>query len=713
MEALIKPLTDKLPEKEESNSNGTGGGSKKVRIGGPPTAGISAGGISASQSASVPHEFSATAFHQQLRSGQYQQQSHPMNISVTTSSNQSQMTTTPFMTGFSYGSDPDVMPAMPVTSTAFSPTLSMKNSSTSSPRASEDEDIWNIIDRDFDELMGGGSFPADSILAGDDHTGNHQPQQSSFSALWGSAAAATAAANDARIRPKSIPRQLQGPFGQVPYSSSMHGQQRKGWPEDDIATKLPDDAVEELLDLFFIYMNPILGFMVHEKEFRRTLPIQSPLLLHSMYALAARFSCHPSIAKNPDTMYRAGDIFYANARVYISQNVDVPSLDTVCALIMLMTYASGSGRASASWMYSGMAIRMAQSLKLDLDPDFVEVQNAFGPISLFDKERRRRVWWCCFLTDRYAAAAADRSMLAQERDVKVFYPVPAWDWNKMNVDDKATGQVENGDAAPGVHSQWQLTVLSSTGAMPAPRPDEPYVSQNPTDHYISLGKLFGRVMDYTSALRSPAPSLPGMQVISMADMEGRFTALEQALNDWMANMPKWMRSPGCTFAANWGDRNPDGALSPPSWDVAYIHLLYNTAVILLHRPKMMAALNQGANVTQSKHFLTSQNSAIAAANLTEAMMSANPNLFWITPFVCFCLFQTALVHIVCAQALRGDSAAVAAAHTRLRLHLRALRGTSRFWLQGNQLAIILSDLCKSLDEALIEAADSDVQDMGM
>lgn len=205
---------------------------------------------------------------------------------------------TPYMNGFSYGSNPNVMPALQ--STGLSPALSVKPSpklspQLPSPRTSEDEDIWNIIDRDFDELMGGGSFTTQDADNGD-----------LFANLLNGPTVLPDGAGPSLSnmrQPRSVPRQLQVPFGEIPLApSSSNPPQFKSWPTED---KIPQEAVDELVDLFFTYANPILGFMIHEKEFRRTLPSQSPMLLNALYAVAARFSTHPSIRKNPDMMYQA------------------------------------------------------------------------------------------------------------------------------------------------------------------------------------------------------------------------------------------------------------------------------------------------------------------------------------------------------------------------------------------------------------------------
>ncbi|KAJ1558428.1 hypothetical protein HK405_013706, partial [Cladochytrium tenue] len=101
--------------------------------------------------------------------------------------------------------------------------------------------------------------------------------------------------------------------------------------------EIPPEAVEELLDLYFLYCNPNLAYIVHEEKFRcggivppgwpgasarQNGPApdsavlhsfawpsgpgeRSPLLMWAMCAYAARFSKHPSLATNPSQMHHA------------------------------------------------------------------------------------------------------------------------------------------------------------------------------------------------------------------------------------------------------------------------------------------------------------------------------------------------------------------------------------------------------------------------
>ncbi|KAJ3194396.1 hypothetical protein HK101_002794 [Irineochytrium annulatum] len=446
----------------------------------------------------------------------------------------------------------------------------------------------------------------------------------------------------------------------------------------------PQDCLDQLLDLYFHYANPILGFIVHEGTFRSSgKMVQTPLLLSSMYAMAARFSRHPVIVSK----VRASD----EGGMY-------------------------SAVSAASWMYSGMAIRMAQSLKLDLDPDFAEVTSLFGPMSWYDKELRRRLWWVCFIMDRYTASAADRSMLVQEKDARVFPPAPRHIWFSMR-----EGDPEPKEEALGGHSQWQLTMLASTGmyspelttAVANEEGNEPGYDGK-TDccfhFYVNMARVFGRVMEYTGMLKTPCPGPSGSALVSLAESEQKLLAIEGALRDWIGSLPDWIRNPGRTFAANWTQVDPaTGQLSPPPWEVAFLHIFYNASVVMLHRPKMMAHLqggNQGGALG-CPNFVASVQAATSVATLLEVIMETNPDFFWFTPFVAFCVFQTSLVHVVAAQTLGDQPEQVQQACRRVRTHLRALKSIARYWLQGFRLSVLLQELFQTVEKSVVQHGDGD------
>lgn len=78
---------------------------------------------------------------------------------------------------------------------------------------------------------------------------------------------------------------------------------------------------------------------------------KSPLLLNAMYSVAARYSKNPMIIMDGNELYLAGDPFYVKARELVDHYIDIPNITTVNALLILATYASGSGRGKMSTIF--------------------------------------------------------------------------------------------------------------------------------------------------------------------------------------------------------------------------------------------------------------------------------------------------------------------------------------------------------------------------
>jgi hypothetical protein len=91
------------------------------------------------------------------------------------------------------------------------------------------------------------------------------------------------------------------------------------------------------------------------------------VLLNSMCALASRFSNDPRIRRDP--VYLCGELFGNKAKQIIVVLLAVPSYDLVASLLMLSWYEFGCNRDVGFWMYTGMAIRMAQDLGMHKDHD--------------------------------------------------------------------------------------------------------------------------------------------------------------------------------------------------------------------------------------------------------------------------------------------------------------------------------------------------------
>ncbi|KAI8802203.1 fungal-specific transcription factor domain-containing protein [Cladochytrium replicatum] len=463
---------------------------------------------------------------------------------------------------------------------------------------------------------------------------------------------------------------------------------------------LPQEVLDDLITLFYEYCDPFFP-LLNQRNFRKKIQTHSPLLLNAIYALSARFSTHPLVLTKPDQPFASGDVFYMRARELVDHYMDSPSQSTVTALVLLATYAAGSGRGSAAWMYSGMAIRMAQELKLNVEPEFEESSSNRHRSDSLEMEERRRLWWCCYILDRYAGAAADRSMIINEKDCRVYLPCPEDVFQALGDDEEAEQREQpTATAAAFTHNDsFQIAVLTSTNMF---TPGMPH--QNSTGYYILLTKIFGKIVEYSNQHKSLSPRRGHQQVTdghrAQAVAQGRsfpgpldadyqLSVLDASLRDWMSSLPDYIRIVDDQFTVN---HNPD---SSAAWIPPYLHIYYHTCVILLHRPKMMGLIcDTPEQVRYSSCFKACRSAASEICNLIEKVMKSNPNWNYICPFVAFCIFQSGLIHVMSAQMVEDDSSSIS--RSKVEIHVRALGAIARYWFMAGRLHSVLASLIDTM-----------------
>ncbi|KAI9317639.1 fungal-specific transcription factor domain-containing protein [Dichotomocladium elegans] len=180
----------------------------------------------------------------------------------------------------------------------------------------------------------------------------------------------------------------------------------------------PKDLSYDLISIYFTHFYPVLP-MFYKKRLALTYDphsdAMSPLLLNAIYALSSRISPDIRVRSDPDAQDTAGEIFFERAKMLLDSYYDVPKIATVQALLLLAIHQHGAMKGARAWLYSGMAFRMAQDLGLHRNCDHWN-------IPLEERERRKRVFWCCFIMDRLLGATYGRASLFEERDCDVPFP---------------------------------------------------------------------------------------------------------------------------------------------------------------------------------------------------------------------------------------------------------------------------------------------------
>ncbi|KXS20702.1 hypothetical protein M427DRAFT_51682 [Gonapodya prolifera JEL478] len=345
-------------------------------------------------------------------------------------------------------------------------------------------------------------------------------------------------------------------------------------------------VIMPLITLFFSHVYPILPFIHRSSFYEKLIPHNQHhhLLLNSIYAVSARFSTDPTLLSSAKRPYEAGDTFFTRAQALLAECMNVSTVPTTQALLLLSLHAFGRGRFSQGWLYSGMAIRMAQELKMNVDyEDLPGLEKGVGWI---ERETRRRVWWSCFALDRQSAAAADRPYTIDEQDCHLSLPSDETIWEHTNLsfqDDDGLNLFQN--------SRLPRMPFSRTLPYQPPGPSSP-----PLSHFALntiLVYLFGKILRLVGHSRKPTqrPTQPfsrtpitiaaasqGVGLTLSPTGQGSVGAdpelglLDASLRNWYRGLPPELTHPHLS-----------GHLESV-WIGAYLQIYYHAAMIVLHRP---------------------------------------------------------------------------------------------------------------------------------
>jgi Fungal specific transcription factor domain len=121
---------------------------------------------------------------------------------------------------------------------------------------------------------------------------------------------------------------------------------------------LPNEVQNHLLDLYWKWQNP-WQYLVHKDAFCRALEqghydeYCTPLLLHSVLALAARYSDDTSLRTDPSDANTAGDALQRTAKIILQSEVEHPTVSTVVSLANLPLREMSTNKEALGWTYIG------------------------------------------------------------------------------------------------------------------------------------------------------------------------------------------------------------------------------------------------------------------------------------------------------------------------------------------------------------------------
>lgn len=275
------------------------------------------------------------------------------------------------------------------------------------------------------------------------------------------------------------------------------------WTTSSTATPstghLPANQAKRLFDIFFNTAH--LAFIrqsIHQPSFEATpLPSVPPFLSFAICSLAALHISHLDVVDvfNGETATELSQRLATSARKYSRDTSDQPTVSCAQANVILAFRELCSRNITPAWMYAGLAIRMAQEMRLG--------KEYFQRHSSRDREIRRRTLWTCFIMDRMLCFLTARPQVFRTRQISIQLPCPARSF-----------LFDQGFQGPGI-ADFQASAADTTEVLP---------------FLIKAVDLWGVMIDLFGTVGNASPG-------GLIEYEEEFYKAHNAVLEWVINLP--------------------------------------------------------------------------------------------------------------------------------------------------------------------------------
>ncbi|KIW19925.1 hypothetical protein PV08_00500 [Exophiala spinifera] len=234
-----------------------------------------------------------------------------------------------------------------------------------------------------------------------------------------------------------------------------------GDSEEGLFRFIRSPVIDQLVDIYFELCHNRPYSFFHEDNFRRSLAnheLPDHLLL-AMVATTLRFSSDGQVstkrqgldAQAASSSWRIiGDIYLAE------NNTDIHVVQTL-ALLSIFDFTAGKARHGSAWVKIGIAIRLAQNMKLMLQPP--------DQLPFESQEERRRVFWSLYILDRLASCGRGHPATILETSCQLSLPCDELSWRngKPSTSAATLNQFTAPQSLPSVkNSPFALVVLCAS-----------------------------------------------------------------------------------------------------------------------------------------------------------------------------------------------------------------------------------------------------------
>ena len=345
-----------------------------------------------------------------------------------------------------------------------------------------------------------------------------------------------------------------------------------------------------------------------------TLP---PVLVLAVCGVSARFSTHPHI--NSEPAYLRGEEWAAPARDIVLKRYDEPNITILTVTIILGLHEFGTCQGGRSWMFAGMATRMAYALQLhrEMDHDPLGRKNdKKNELSFTDREIRRRTMWACFSMDRFTASGTERPMFADEDDIKVQLPI-----KESCFEMEISGVTEN------LAGNVLCSSIPEIG-----QPSKGKDNMGVAAYMIRTIALWGRVIKYMNlGGREKDP-------YRIWDAKSRFADLKAQAAELKSNLPPDLRDTHSNLQTHAAEKLASQYL--------FMHIAINQIILFLHRFAFPNTPGGRHPIEMPKLFLAEAVPlGIDAANQITNLLTNAIDHHAVAPFIGYCAFLSSTVHV--------------------------------------------------------------------
>ncbi|KAG1224988.1 hypothetical protein G6F35_003677 [Rhizopus arrhizus] len=335
----------------------------------------------------------------------------------------------------------------------------------------------------------------------------------------------------------------------------------------------PMDVIEHMTDLYFTYLHPFCP-LFDEATLRKSIREGkcTDFLLLSLLAACARYSERPDIKKNPP--WRGGEVYADAARKLLIKVIDEPSISNVQGITLLTLHEYGCGRGPRSWMYGGMAIRMAMELGLH---ENIENDNANPTLErLTEQETSRKVFWSIYTIDKFSTAATGRPSTLTEPFCTAL--LPARVNSNCNSGHYYTESLDGNQYLllniGGVRKSQLLGSYIDSSRQEQNSGQKPVL--NGFAYFIRASNVLGKVTAFVNKKEkfqtsTHPPYHPDSEI----------SKLDKIIDDLYEDLPIEFKNIPTNYELQINPTHQGSLIT--------LHILHNTLVILLHRPSMVVA----------------------------------------------------------------------------------------------------------------------------